>query len=56
MSQHFEVDVVSEKKIRPFARVMARIVPQEELDRLGIEEGMSRSHITTTPEVGEWGG
>jgi hypothetical protein len=56
MSKPFEIDVASENKVRPFARVMARVVPQEELDRLGIEEGMSRSHITTTPEVGEHGG
>lgn len=41
--------------VRPFARLNARVIPQEEIDRFGYVDGMKVGFLTTTawePEVG----
>jgi len=41
--------------VRPFARLNARLIPQEEIDRFGYVDGMKVGFLTTTawePEVG----
>ena len=48
-SQH-DIETGSNEMVRAFARVTARSVSQEELDRLGGKEGRGMSHWTTTSE------
>lgn len=41
--------------VRPFARINARVVPTEEIERFGYIEGLKVGYLTTTshePEIG----
>lgn len=41
--------------VRPFARLNARVVPKEEIERFGYVEGLKVGYTTTTsqePEIG----
>lgn len=39
-----------ELEVRPFARLTARVIHPEEIDRLGIEAGTVRGYLTDTIE------
>lgn len=44
-----------ENLVRPFARLNARLVSQEEMDRFGYIEGMKVGYVTTSAQEPEFG-